>query len=146
MKNAEQARVYKEVLTVLDAFNIVNFIPKNVIGKMMREQDRDYEYSFDINGPIEEQRISKKAATILSVLYIKYICTDENEKLELKAIYEKNEEIPEYRAYRDEVIQDLKDSENEASSTAVENENLPMKPKTISEKIKQFFRKLFGKA
>ena len=105
MKNAEQAKVYKEVLTVLEIFNLVNAIPKNVIENMMRKQDKDYEYLFDVNIPIEEQKISKKAATILSVLYIKYICTDENEKLELKAMYEKNDEIPEYKAYRDEVVQ-----------------------------------------
>lgn len=146
MKNAEQAKVYKEVLTVLEIFNLVNAIPKNVIENMMRKQDKDYEYLFDVNIPIEEQKISKKAATILSVLYIKYICTDENEKLELKAMYEKNDEIPEYKAYRDEVVQEVNASENEVRNSNVENEKLSMQSQTISGKIKQFFRRLFWKA
>lgn len=146
MKNAEQAKVYKEVLTVLEIFNLVNAIPKNVIENMMRKQDKDYEYLFDVNIPIEEQKISKKAATILSVLYIKYICTDENEKLELKAMYEKNDEIPEYKAYRDEVVQEFNASENEVRNSNVENEKLSMQSQTISGKIKQFFRRLFWKA
>lgn len=146
MKNAEQAKVYKEVLTVLEIFNLVNAIPKNVIENMMRKQDKDYEYLFDVNIPIEEQKISKKAATILSVLYIKYICTDENEKLELKAMYEKNDEIPEYKAYRDEVAQAFNASENEVRNSNVENEKLSMQSQTISGKIKQFFRRLFWKA
>ena len=146
MKNAEQAKVYKEVLTVLEIFNLVNAIPKNVIENMMRKQDKDYEYLFDVNIPIEEQKISKKTATILSVLYIKYICTDENEKLELKAMYEKNDEIPEYKAYRDEVVQEFNASENEVRNSNVENEKLSMQSQTISGKIKQFFRRLFWKA
>ena len=146
MKNTEQAKVYKEVLTVLEIFNLVNAIPKNVIENMMRKQDKDYEYLFDVNIPIEEQKISKKAATILSVLYIKYICTDENEKLELKAMYEKNDEIPEYKAYRDEVVQEFNASENEVRNSNVENEKLSMQSQTISGKIKQFFRRLFWKA
>ncbi len=146
MKNTEQAKVYKEVLTVLEIFNLVNTIPKNVIENMMRKQDKDYEYLFDVNIPIEEQKISKKAATILSVLYIKYICTDENEKLELKAMYEKNDEIPEYKAYRDEVVQEFNASENEVKNSNVENEKLSMQSQTISGKIKQFFRRLFWKA
>ena len=146
MKNAEQAKVYKEVLTVLEIFNLVNAIPKNVIENMMRKQDKDYEYLFDVNIPIEKQKISKKAATILSVLYIKYICTDENEKLELKAMYEKNDEIPEYKAYRDEVVQEFNASENEVRNSNVENEKLSMQSQTISGKIKQFFRRLFWKA
>lgn len=145
MKNAEQARVYKEVLTVLDTFNLIDAIPQNVIGKMIREQDRDYEYSFDVNTPIEEQKISRKAATILSVLYLKYICADDNEKQELKAIYEKNNETPEYKAYRDEIAQDFNDSENEEGNKAVENDKLSMQPQNILEKIKQFFEKLFRK-
>ena len=41
---------------------------------------------------IKEQNLKEETLALIAILYLKYICEDENEKEELKEIFRKNEE------------------------------------------------------
>lgn len=91
MNDLNQRRAYNEVLTILKSLKLEKKIPEEILKNMEEEQDKEWNFSFDFEKPLESQRMLKSTATLLSVLYITYICEDENEKRELKEIYEANE-------------------------------------------------------
>ena len=87
MSDMEQKRAYKEVLMILNALHLNNFVLENILTTMQREQDESWEFEINPELPMEEQDILNRSAALLSVVCIKYICDDENEKQELKALY-----------------------------------------------------------
>lgn len=148
MSDREQKRAYKEVLAILNALHLNNFVPENILTTMQREQDQTWEFEVNPELPMEEQNILNRSAALLSVIYIKYICDDENEKQELKALYEKNEEFN--HVDYNSIIASIVADGNEASTKireekAPEISNLPIKRESVWEKIKNFFRRLLGK-
>ncbi len=149
MSDIEQKKAYKEVLTILNALHLNNFVPENILTTMQREQDK--EWSFEINPelPMDEQDISKRSAALLSVIYIKYICDDDAEKKELKALYEKNENYNQvdYNSIIASIVADSNAEEVVAKEEKKKPEvsNLPIKREGLWEKIRNFFRRLLRK-
>ena len=145
MSDMEQKRAYKEVLVILNELHLNNFVPQNILTTMQREQDKEWEFEINPELPMEEQNILNRSAALLSVIYIKYICDDENEKKELKALYEKNEEFNhvDYNSIIASIVAGkyYPDVHN-AKVEKPEISNLPIKRETVWEKIKNFFRKL----
>ncbi|MBQ8298752.1 MAG: hypothetical protein IJX99_02615 [Clostridia bacterium] len=84
-------KAYTEVLTILKELNLLNSIPKELVYNMERERDLEWQFEFDKNEALENQRMLRKTAVILSTLYIMYMCDDNDEKSYLKALYEANE-------------------------------------------------------
>ena len=145
MSDMEQKRAYKEVLTILNALHLDNFVPENILTTMQREQDESWEFEINPELPMEEQDILNRSAALLSVIYIKYICDDENEKQELKTLYEKNEEFNhvDYNSIIASIVTDGTDVDiKKEEPKKVEVSNLPIKRESVWEKIRNFFRKL----
>lgn len=145
MSDMEQKRAYKEVLTILNALHLNNFVPENILTTMKREQDESWEFEINPELPMEEQDILNRSAALLSVIYIKYICDDENEKQELKALYEKNEEFNhvDYNSIIASIVADGNCVDIKKEETLKpEVSNLPIKRESVWEKIRNFFRKL----
>jgi hypothetical protein len=147
MSDMEQKRAYKEVLVILNELHLNNFVPQNILTTMQREQDKEWEFEINPELPMEEQNILNRSAALLSVIYIKYICDDENEKKELKALYEKNEEFNhvDYNSIIASIVADSQEVDIKPETEKVEKpeiSNLPIKRETVWEKIKNFFRKL----
>ena len=91
----------------------------------------------------EEQDILNRSAALLSVIYIKYICDDENEKQELKTLYEKNEEFNhvDYNSIIASIVSDGNDVDiKKEEQKKSEVSNLPIKRESVWEKIRNFFR------
>lgn len=137
------SQVYKEVLTVIYAFNLEDAIPKNLIFQMEKKQDKNYNFVFDANIPIEEQKISQKAAAMLSVLYIKYICTDDNEKVALKNIYEGNESPDRNETITYGATNNLESLNETLENIEEESNKLMLTNQSIFQKIIQLIRKFF---
>ena len=145
MSDMEQKRAYKEVLTILNALHLNNFVPENILTTMQREQDESWEFEINPELPMEEQDILNRSAALLSVIYIKYICDDENEKQELKTLYEKNEEFNhvDYNSIIASIVSDGNDVDiKKEEQKKSEVSNLPIKRESVWEKIRNFFRKL----
>ncbi|MBR6641122.1 MAG: hypothetical protein IKL08_02885 [Clostridia bacterium] len=144
MSDMEQKRAYKEVLVMLNELHLNNFVPQNILTTMQREQDLEWNFEINPELPMEEQNILNRSAALLSVIYIKYICDDEKEKQELKALYEKNEEFNhvDYNSIIASIVADSKEVDIKEEPVKPEISNLPIKRESVWEKIKNFFRKL----
>ncbi len=144
MSDMEQKRAYKEVLVMLNELHLNNFVPQNILTTMQREQDLEWNFEINPELPMEEQNILNRSAALLSVIYIKYICDDENEKQELKALYEKNEEFNhvDYNSIIASIVADSKEVDIKTEPSKPEVSNLPIKRESVWEKIKNFFRRL----
>ena len=66
-------------------------IPKNMKEFFKEQKDKGYKKEIDINIPVEEQNLKEETLALIALLYIKYICEDEEEKQNLKKIYAENE-------------------------------------------------------
>lgn len=87
------AMAYTEVLEILKYIPREEYdkIPKEKIEFYQRNKDNNYFYTFDVSKPINEQKISRKANSIIVSLYMQYFATPiEKENLEL--ILKQNEE------------------------------------------------------
>lgn len=150
----DKGRTYKEVLTVLKSFDAIDKIPQNIIDNMKMLQDDSYAYEFNEDIPIMEQRISKEAAILLSVLYIKYISGSSEEIQNLKIIYEQNDEILNTRKFQDETTntnsQKFNTAENQelnSNTQSINDDNINkvvvVEKNGFIEKLKNFLRKIF---
>ena len=87
----------KQAYAEIDAFieilpdDIKRKIPKNMKEFFKNQKDKNYKKEIDINIPIEDQNLKEETLALIALLYIKYICEDEEEKRNLKNIYAENE-------------------------------------------------------
>lgn len=89
--NTRQA--YSEVDEFLELISKEN---RNKIPKKLREffkEQKDINYIKGINPniPIKNQKLKEETLGIIAILNLKYWCEDEQEKIRLKEIYDKNE-------------------------------------------------------
>ncbi|MBR5227431.1 MAG: hypothetical protein IKV94_02195 [Clostridia bacterium] len=91
----ETAQAYAEVEYIINSFSQDEkyLIPEEVKQVFSAFKDNEYVVNIDFNLPLEEQNILKETATILIMLYLKYICQDEQEKLDLVKELKLNDEI-----------------------------------------------------
>lgn len=86
---------YGEICEFLDLLgdNYKNEIPKEVLKLFKENTKKGYIPHINPNTPIEEQKLKDRTLTLISILYLKYWCKDENEKDNLKKVYINNEII-----------------------------------------------------
>lgn len=127
-------------------------IPNDLVDFFRKEKDKETTKKLSLDIPIEEQNLNDETWNLIALLYLKYLCEDENEKKELEKIYEEND-----RKYMEE-IKEKYDPENvfkerdkvqnkEKNMVEEKQKNLPIEiPKeTIIQKIKRFINKLLRK-
>ena len=68
-----------------------NKIPSKLRGFFKEEKDKNYFKNISTEIPIEEQNLKEETLALIALLYLKYICEDEDEKQNLRQIYEENE-------------------------------------------------------
>lgn len=121
------SRAYTEVLEILKTIpqNEYDKIPSETIKFLEENKDEDYEFSIDFETPIEEQKISIEANSIIVALYRDYFVTEE-QKESLDFILAHNES---------EQLKQINNKENEKYNFEIEYnygkiENLPSEIKT----------------
>lgn len=88
----ESARAYVEVLETIKHMDskLVKKIPQKLIQFFEEHKDENYQFKFDENLDIENQKISIEAGSILAMLMLNYIA-NEQEKNEINNILAENE-------------------------------------------------------
>lgn len=77
MVNVEYANAYSEVLEVLNHIPKSDYdkIPNNVIEVFTRNNNKKYEFNYDVTKTLNEQNVSKIAKTIIAILFRDYWAT-----------------------------------------------------------------------
>ena len=86
-------QAYAEIDTFLDLLDEYyrNKIPPKLREYFKKEKDVNYIKNINPNQPIKEQNLKEETLALIAMLNLQYWCEDENEKKELKRIYEENE-------------------------------------------------------
>lgn len=143
--NSNTKDAYGEICEFLDLLgdNYKNKIPNEMLRLFEENKSNNYIPHINPNIPIKEQKLEEKTLAIISILYLKYWCEDENEKEKLQKIYVNNEikyqnELKE--KYETEIFKDKKVRKNSKSIELVEYKKISVFEKFII-LIKRFLRK-----
>lgn len=123
-------------------------IPKNIIEYFKEEMDKDSKRELTTDIPLENQNLKNATWDLIAILYLKYLCEDEEEKKELEQIYAENE-----RTYREEIkekynpkkILENREKKNTEQQDEVKNLPIEVKKENFIKKIIKFINKLFHK-
>lgn len=120
-------------------------IPKNMKEFFKEQKDKGYKKEIDINIPVEEQNLKEETLALIALLYIKYICEDEEEKQNLKKIYAENE-----RKHREEIknkysVEKVMQKRNEDYNKSKFKENRVANEKYLVEYKESIFKKIINK-
>ena len=97
MTDIEYANAYYEVIRILEYVNIddYNKIPSKLINTFRMNANYEHKFEYDVNKTLEEQNVSKRALTVIAILFRDYWATPyqkerikEKEKMELHKIEE----------------------------------------------------------
>lgn len=133
-----EKRANTEVLVILEKLNMLDRIPENVLLNMRNNRDETWNFVYDDNFKLEEQNINKETATLLSSIYLMYICDEQKKKEELKQLYERNEELSKQRQKNS--LEDVLGKKEEV----VQLVNIEKK-ESIFEKIKKWIQSFLKK-
>lgn len=88
----EYSRVLSEVDVILNQFpsELLEKIPSNLLNTIKENKHKSYMFNYDKNKSLIEQKISEKAKDLISAIYLRYICGEE-EKKELIEICKQND-------------------------------------------------------
>ena len=94
MANIEYSEAIVEVLEILEYSddNILEKVPKKLIKFWERNKSKTYKPNLDHNKSISEMNLKDKTKSILSMIYLNYLCNDAEAK-EISSIINHNEEI-----------------------------------------------------
>ena len=73
-------------------------IPSKLKQYFKDEKDKETTKKLSMDIPIEEQNLQEETWNLIAMIYLKYLCEDEEEKKELEQIYDENE-----KKYREEM-------------------------------------------
>lgn len=148
MKQLEINNIAKETVEILKYFdsNFVSKIPNNFLN-LLRELAEESNIIVKINKDkkLKEQEISEECKNLISLIYYSYIATEE-QKIELKKIWNQNEELYQNKI-REKYNPDDIFKKNNENNIIPETSNLPaiIEKENFIKKIVNFFKKIFMK-
>lgn len=94
MENIIDRKAFNEIKIIINHLEpeLQSKIPDKVIRYIEEHTENEYNYMYDENKGIDEQKMLDDTAILLSIIYKEYICTDE-EKKELEKVWNINEQI-----------------------------------------------------
>ena len=86
MVNVEYANAYKEVIEILKFISEEEYekVPKDLIELFESNSNKEYSFLYNPNKTLDEQKVSKKAKAIISLLYRDYWANDEEKEKLIK--------------------------------------------------------------
>lgn len=157
--DCESKKAYKEVNDILDIMGneYKKEIPTSILNALKLHEDKYYKSEIKQGISFMEQKISREALAILSMLNLMYWIKDDEEKERLKKIYSKNDlEYEEklrkkydvnkiFESNKNKKIDNVNKVENiENSSLKNEDKQLAIVRNGIFSKIKKFIFKIFN--
>ena len=147
----EDRKVYADVSIIINMMrpDLRDKINKKFIDYIENNKDNNYISEIDTSKPIENQNIRYDVKVMLALIYMNYICPEE-EKSNLKKDFQKKKEIQNEILNKKYEINFEKSNDNldnlNIDTNSFSNDKLAEIPKKgifkqIIEKIKNFFRK-----
>lgn len=139
----------KEVLIILDKLNLTSKIPKELLVAMKNNQDESWNFVYNDNLKLEEQKMTRQTIILFTSLYFMYICEDNNEKENLKKIYMENE-----KRNSEETLNKLNnlngrtksfDSSEKQENEREEKQMIDTQTKKWHQKILKLIKRIFNK-
>ena len=137
---------YTEVNCILELLGeqYIKKVPQKVLDVIYSNKNENYKFDLNLKNEISKINISRNALIIISILNLKYWEENDSEKLKLKNVYDKNEQV--YQAKINRYKNDnWLNKDIEKTSTVKETNLIVMEDNTIWNKIKMFIKKIFGK-
>lgn len=139
-----QKRANKEVLVILNKFNMIDKIPKNVIESMKNNQDENWIFVYNDALKLEEQKLIRQSVILFTTLYYMYICDNKEEKENIKGIYKENDKKVEQNNDFEAFLKNVK-----KGNSIVKNENnlpaIKVKDDSLFTKIKKWIKSVLKK-
>lgn len=143
MANIEYSEAIVELLEILEYSddNILEKIPKKLIKFWKRNKSKTYKPNLDHDKSISEMNLKDKTKSILSMIYLNYLCNDEESK-KIKSIINHNEEI-----YQTELVKkyNLQYLEKEQNIANIINKNTKSTSIIIIENKESIFKKIINR-
>lgn len=133
----ENRNAYTEVVQVLEKLpiNDIKKIPNELVIALKENQNPNYEFQFDVKRSLNDQNFSKKARTILAVLFRDYFATEKQKNKIL------NVEKYEYNKLQKQAIKEYNPDEL-FSKTRENNKSEHIMPPAVIKK-ESFLNKIF---
>lgn len=143
MANIEYSEAIVEVLEILEYSddNILEKIPKKLIKFWERNKSKTYKPNLDHNKSIIEMNLKDKTKSILSMIYLNYLCNEEETK-EISSIINHNEEIYQTELIKNHDSQYLEKVQNKINTI---NENTKSTSITIIDNKESIFKKIVNR-
>ena len=143
MANIEYSEAIVEVLEILEYSddNILEKIPKKLIKFWERNKSKTYKPNLDHNKSISEMNLKDKTKSILSMIYLNYLCNDAEAK-EISSIINHNEEIYQTELIINRNSQHLEKVQNTINTI---NENKKSTSITIIDNKESIFKKIVNR-
>ena len=140
MANIEYSEAIVEVLEILKYSddNILEKVPKKLIKFWERNKSKTYKPNLDHNKSIIEMNLKDKTKSILSMIYLNYLCNDAEAK-EISSIINHNEEIYQTELIKNHNSQHLEKVQNKTNTI---NENTKSTSITIIDNKESIFKKI----
>lgn len=137
MVNLEYANAYSEVLEILKHISQEDYnkIPKEKIMFFKNNYNKEFNFTYDMNKTLDEQNVSKKAKTIIAILFRDYWATDtQREKIKAKEEYDRK--IKEQEKYNPDNL--FKNNNIEKESILNNNKMIVYKEPLIKKILNKF--------
>ena len=143
MANIEYSEAIVEVLEILEYSddNILEKIPKKLIKFWERNKSKTYKPNLDHNKSISEMNLKDKTKSILSMIYLNYLCNDAEAK-EISSIINHNEDIYQTELIINRNSQHLEKVQNTINTI---NENKKSTSITIIDNKESIFKKIVNR-
>ena len=130
-----------EIINLLDKDDRQK-IPLKLRKYFEREREKDYKKSINLDIPIKEQNLKRETIAIVTMLNLKYICSNEEERAKLRKQYEENEQIYQKKLSEKYNVDNLFKTNNE-EVVEQPKELANVKKEGFLKKISNFFKKIF---
>lgn len=141
MSGLDYSIAYSQVLEILKYIPSADYnkIPKEKIVFFQNNYNKEYNFTYDMNKTLDEQNVSKKAKTIIAILFRDYWATDaQREKIKAKEQYDRKIKEEENREKYNPDNLFKKHGEAKNVETITENNQIIPHKESI-------FRKIFNK-
>lgn len=118
-------------------------IPSKLKQYFKAEKDKETTKKLSMDIPIEKQNLQEETWNLIAMIYLKYLCEDEEEKKELEQIYDENEK--KYREEMKEKYNPEKIFKEREKQQVIQNLPIKVQKESIIQKIIKFINKLFHK-
>lgn len=118
-------------------------IPSKLKQYFKDEKDKETTKKLSMDIPIEKQNLQEETWNLIAMIYLKYLCEDEEEKKELEQIYDENEK--KYREEMKEKYNPEKIFKEREKPQVIQNLPIKVQKESIIQKIIKFINKLFHK-